>query len=153
MHTAINCSDKSIFPLLLRQSGIDLNDINIYGNNCFMLACFRGNMSALEVLWDSSFKTKVKTYRKAKDTNRTASHYACVAGHVPVVEFLLKHGLFQANTVDCLGDTPFGSACCVGQSTSLPKRVEMTTTQPPWRKVSSLSVSQEMWPRVSATEG
>ena len=48
LHTAIHYSDESILPLLLKQSRTDVNDTDIYGNNCFMLACLCGNISALE---------------------------------------------------------------------------------------------------------
>ena len=115
LHEAIDCSDVIMFPLLLKQTRIDVNDTDNYGNNCFMYACLRGDISALETLWNINVKTKVNFYQKHEKTNHTASHIACTTGNVPVVEFLLKHGLFQANAVDCKDDTPLGSACRMGQ--------------------------------------
>ena len=84
----------------------DINETDFMGYSCFMAACSVGNTSALELLVSSSLKTKLQTDLYCEGSKRTASHLACAFGSFSVMEFLMRHGLFQPNVTTSSGETP-----------------------------------------------
>ena len=56
LHKAIYCRDSSIFPLMLKQSRIDLNETDIDENNCFNGCVFVRKNISLRRLMEKSFQ-------------------------------------------------------------------------------------------------
>ena len=113
LHSALQSENVRLFSLLLDHEISDINETDIFGRSCFMLACFLGKISAIECLLDSRYKNNINHCIKCE--GYTASHYACMSGYTSVVQCLLTNDMFLPNVTDNFGQRPLDRACEKGQ--------------------------------------
>jgi ankyrin repeat protein len=109
LHYAAEGGHKEIVTFLLSK-GAEANTTNRGGNTPFMLACGKGHLHVVEMLFEAMEGLGLEE----KDYNgMTALHLAAYGGHKDVVTFLISKGA-QANTRDEQGGTPLMLACWNG---------------------------------------
>jgi ankyrin repeat protein len=109
LHYAAEGGHKDIVTFLISKEA-EANATNRGGSTPFMLACRKGHLEVVEMLFEA---TKGVGLNEQDHFGRTALQHAAVGGHKDIVTFLLNKRA-EANTRNRERSTPFMGACAKG---------------------------------------